>query len=182
MLRFATRLRRFGRATQGLAAIEFALIAPVMIAMFYGAVELSSALDCDARVSRVASTSADLVAQATSVSTTDMTNIFNAATAILYPYAATASAITVSSLVDDGKGATKVVWSDTNVKGGSGRTLGSTVTIPPGLVPKGSGTSVIMAEVVYTYSAPITLFLGGPVTFRDTFYSRPRRSVAVAHP
>ncbi len=69
---------------RGLAAVEFALIAPVMMIMFYGVVELSSAIDCNSRVARVSSTVADLVAQSPAVSTADTTNIFNAANAIIF--------------------------------------------------------------------------------------------------
>jgi Flp pilus assembly protein TadG len=173
-------LRRFRKNRDGLAALEFALIAPVMIAMFYGAIELSSAVDCNARVTRVASTTADLVAQATTVSTTDITNIFNCASAILYPYTGANAKIVISSLVDNGSGGTKVAWS--NATGNAtARSVGSTVTVPSGLVVSGSGGSVIFTEITYTYAPPISLFLGGSVTLHDSFYARPRRSLTVTH-
>jgi Flp pilus assembly protein TadG len=171
--------RRFASAREGLAAVEFALIAPVMIIMFYGAIELSSAVDCHSRVTRVTATSADLVAQSKSVSTTDVSNIFAAANAILYPYSAAPAQIVVSSLVDDGNGGAKVAWS--NAQNATPRTVGSTVTIPSGLIVSGSGSSVIFAEITYTYNPPITRFLAGAVTFHDQFYSRPRRSLVVTH-
>jgi Flp pilus assembly protein TadG len=174
-----TRAGKFARNRDGLAAVEFALIAPVMIAMFYGAIELSSAVDCNARVTRVASTAADLVAQSTAVSTTDTTNVFNAANAILYPYAAGSAKIVISSLVDDGKGGAKVAWSDP--QNTAARSVGSTVTVPSGLIVSGSGGSVILAEITYIYSPPISYFLGGSVTLTESFYSKPRRSLTVKH-
>lgn len=173
--------RRFRKNRDGLAALEFALIAPVMIAMFYGAIELSSAVDCNARVSRVASTTADLVAQATAVSATDITNIFNCATAVLYPYPGGNAKIVISSLVDNGTGGAKVAWSDAS-GGATARSKGSLVTVPAGLIVSGSGGSVILAEITYTYAPPISMFLGGSVTLRDNFYARPRRSLTVTHP
>jgi len=174
------RLLRFALARDGLAALEFALIAPLMIAMFYGAVELSSAMDCNSRVGRVAYSVADLVAQSTSVSSTDTSNIFNCAYAILYPYDSTNAKIVVSSLVDNGKGATTVAWSDPTPNT-TGRTKGSTVSIPSGLITSGSGASLIYAEITYTFTAPITYFLGGPITLKENFYAKPRRSTTVAH-
>lgn len=173
-------LRRFSQNRDGLAALEFALISPVMIAMFYGSVELSSAMDCNARVSRVASTTSDLVAQATTVSSTDTANVFNAAYAILYPYASTNAKIVVSSLVDNGHGGATVAWSDATANA-TARTKGATMTVPAGLITSGSGGSVIYAEITYTYSAPLTYFLGGSVTLHNNFYARPRRSLTVAH-
>jgi len=172
-------LRRFAKAREGLAAIEFALIAPIMVAMFYGAVELCTAVDCNSRVSRVGYTVADLVAQSTGVSSTDTTNFFNAANAILYPYASVNARITVSSLVDNGKGGATVAWSDS--QNTTARSKGATVTVPAGLITSGSGASVIFAEISYTFTAPITYFLGGPITLTDSFYAKPRRSTTVTH-
>lgn len=173
------RCLRFVHAREGLAAVEFALIAPVMILMFYGVVELSAAVDCNARVSRVASTVADLVAQSPTVSTADTTNIFNAGNAILFPYTSANAKIVISSLVDDGKGAAKVAWSD--AQNATPRTVGSTVSVPAGLVISGSGSSVIYAEITYKFVPAVSYFLGGSVTLSNTFYSKPRRSLTVKH-
>lgn len=178
-----TKLRRFAKAQEGLAALEFALIAPVMIVMFYGAIELSTAVDCNSRVNRVAYTVADLVAQATTVSKTDTNNIFNCAGAILYPYTSANAKITVSSLTYDSTGKVTVAWSDyLNT---------SALTTPPANFPTGLMTkdsngniipgSVIYAEITYNYAPPVTYFLGGSITLKNTFYAKPRRSISVAH-
>ena len=56
-------LARFGRAAQderGISAVEFALILPIMISMYLGAVEFGHALTIDRRVTSVASSAADL--------------------------------------------------------------------------------------------------------------------------
>ena len=172
-------LRIFARAREGLAAVEFALIAPVMVIMLFGAIELSEAADCNARVSHVASTTADLVAQSTSVSTSDTTNIFNAAFAILYPYSSTPAKIVVSSLVDNGKGGATVAWSDAT-SNATPLTVGATVSVPAGLITSGSGGSVILAQITYAYSSPLNHFTGG-LTMTQNFYSKPRRSTTVVH-
>jgi Flp pilus assembly protein TadG len=170
------RTRHLASDNRGLAAVEFALIAPVMILMFYGAVELSTAVDCNSRVARVSSTVADLVAQATAVSSADTTNIFNAANAILYPYASANAQIKVSSLVANSAGTVSVAWSDAQNT--------SPRTSPPGNIPTGiipAGSSIIYAEVSYTFTPAISYFLGGSVTMTNVFYSKPRRSIKVAH-
>jgi Flp pilus assembly protein TadG len=171
--------RTFAHARDGLAAVEFAFIAPVMIVMFFGAVEMSSAIDCNARVGRAAYTTADLVAQATSVSTSDVSNVFSAANAVLYPYTSTGAKIVVSSLVDDGKGGTKVAWS--SAQNTTPRTVGSTVSVPSGLIVSGSGGSLILAEIDYSYSSAVAYFLKDGIALTDTFYARPRRSLKVDH-
>jgi Flp pilus assembly protein TadG len=179
MLRIA---HRFAKARDGIAAVEFALIAPVMILLFFGAADLFSALDCNARVSRVGYTVADLVAQSTSVGSTDTTNFFNAATAILYPYAATNAKIVVSSITYDTKGKLTVAWSDPY---NTTKRATAPSTFPTGVMLKdASGNiipgSVIYAEITYSFSAPVTYFLG-PITLKNSFYTKPRRSTVIAH-
>jgi len=56
-------LRRWKADSEGVAAVEFAMIVPIMAIMFIGAVELSQAITVDRRVSQVASATADLVAR-----------------------------------------------------------------------------------------------------------------------
>jgi Flp pilus assembly protein TadG len=168
-------LRRFLANRKGLAAVEFALIAPVMIIMFYGAVELSSAIDCNARVSRVSSTVADLVAQETAISTADAGNIFSAANTILFPYASANAKIVVSSLVSDANGKVTVDWSE--AQNTAKRTTPPT-TIPAGILPASS--SVIYSEVTYSFSPAVSYFVG-PVHLTNSFYAKPRRSAKVTH-
>lgn len=176
MLRIA---RQIARSRSGMAAVEFALIAPVMILMFFGTIELCEALNAKARVTRVASTAADLVAQATTVSSADITNIFNAANAILYPYSSAGAQIVISNIVDDGHGGAKVLWS--NAQNTTPRAVGATVAVPAGLIVSGSGSSVILAEITYIYSSPTTQALSANTTMTGSFYARPRRSATVVH-
>jgi Flp pilus assembly protein TadG len=173
------RAGKFTRCSRGMAAVEFALIAPFMIVLFFGCIEVSSALGCKARVQRVASTSADLVSQATAVSTTDVTNIFNAANSILYPYSVANAHIVISSLVDDGHGGAKVAWS--NAQNATARVVGTSVAVPTGLIVSGSGGSVIYGEITYTYNSGTTYVLHTVINMSGSFYARPRRSATVIH-
>lgn len=173
------KIAKLLRAKDGLAAVEFALLAPVMIAMFFGTIELSAAVDCRARVSNLASTGADLIAQETTVSTSDVNNVFSALNAILYPYPSAAAKIVISSIVDAGSGNAKVAWS--NAQNATPRSVNATVSVPTGLIVSGSGGSVILTEVTYTYTSPTTQVLTGAVTMTSSFYARPRRSLTVTH-
>jgi len=58
-------LQRFHKSEDGVSAIEFAFILPVMVVMFLGVVEVSNYVMAARRVASVASTAADLVAQDT---------------------------------------------------------------------------------------------------------------------
>lgn len=167
--------RTLHRDERGVSAIEFALILPVMITMYMGAVEFSHALTIDRRVTSVASAAADLVAQSEQVSSADLDDIFEASSTIMLPYSATPISIVLSSVVADKKNKTKIEWSC--ALNGNARTKGQKYTLPEGLTQP--FTSVIMAEVSYKYTPPVGETLTGGITMSETFYLRPRRSLTV---
>ncbi len=177
-----TLLGRFRKATDGLAAVEFALILPVMITILFGLLETSLALACRADVVNVSSSVADLVAQEASVTSSDMTNIFSAANAILYPNSPSTAQITVTSVkyntATNSLTSGKVDWSCTH--GGTKRSVGSIVTLPANLMT--ANGSVIVSEITYSYASPTTQMVIGPITMGNTFYSKPRRVAAIAGP
>lgn len=171
------RLRRFVRARDGLAAIEFAMLAPVVVTMFLGSIELTDALACKQKVTGMAATAADLVAQEKSVSSTDIGNVYSAINSIVYPYPTTGLQITITSLTYASATTGTVAWS--NAQNATPRTAGSTVTVPTGVIT--SGGSVILVEVVYPYASSVAKYLSGSTNITSTFYARPRRSTSVTH-
>lgn len=188
MLTRLFKLRRLRTERRGVAAVEFAVIAPIVVMVFLGLIELSEGVNCKERMENMASTAADLVAQTTSISNVGVANVFAASRAIMFPYSDTAT-IRISSLTIDPNDATKgkVVWSDSSVAGNT-RAVGSAIdNLPTGVITPGG--SVIMAEVTYIYTSPVGIFrfnngnlvqhANNGVTMQSTFYSRPRRSVTV---
>lgn len=174
-----SRLRLLRDARGGGAAVEFAFIAPMVVLVFFGLIELAEGTNCRQRMESVASTTADLVAQAATITNTGRNNIFAAADEILYPYPNVAK-IKFSSLVDDGTNTNKgrVVWGDATSNTTARLPNDIVENLPPGLIT--TGGSVIMAEVSYTYTSPIAQLISTPITMNSTFYSRPRRSVSVS--
>ena len=168
-------LRALADDTRGVSAVEFALILPIMVTMYIGAVEFSSALTVDRRVSSVASAAADLAAQSEQVTSNSVQDIFTAATSIMLPYSATSISIVLTSVVADANNDTTVDWSC--AQNGSPKSDGAAYTLPTGLTQPFS--SVIVAEVAYSYTPPIGQFLTGGVNMSETFYLRPRRSLTV---
>jgi Flp pilus assembly protein TadG len=164
---------------RAVSAIEFAILAPVMIMMYVGAVELGNALTINRRASAVTSTAADLVAQVKTLSSSDLMDIGKAATSVMAPYPTTPLKIRLTSVVADQNNSGKVTWSYAT-NGGTPRACGSNYSVPTGLTQANS--SVIVAEVTYAFKpmTNLTVF-GAPVayTMNRTFYARPRRSLQV---
>ena len=188
-----SRLRRLLIARDGLAAVEFALIAPVLVTLLLGTIELCNALQCHQKVTMVASTASDLVAQASTVSNGDMDDVFSAASAIVYPFQQSNISIVVSSVLSDGKGDGTVAWSVANANG-QPLSKDQKVTLSQPIMstcdangnnctPCAQGScSVILTQVSYSYTSPIGKFLVGAVPMTDYFYERPRKVVSIAAP
>ena len=159
---------------RGLAATEFAVVVPLMLVMFFGTVEFSSAVAIDRKVTLMARTLSDLTSQSTSVSDPDMTNFFAASTGIMTPYATSPVSATITELyVDPSTLQAHVQWS----KGSVPRTQKSAVTIPTTLAV--GGTYLIFSEVSYTYTPSVGYALKSAITLSDVAYTRPRQSTCV---
>ncbi len=162
------------RDRRGVSAVEFALIAPFMILLLVGTVELGDVMMADRKVTTVTNTSADLVAQAVQITDGQIADVFAASSAIMNPYDPSSLQITLTSVNIDGS-TTLVGWSDGF--NAAAYAPGSAFTLPLGL--GNDGDSVIVGEVTYTHTSAVGTLLGGSKTFNDTFYSRPRRTLRV---
>src|SRR6478752_5283206 len=98
------RFAQFGRDRRGVSAVEFAMLLPLMVALYLGGVEISTGIAIDRKVTVVARTLADLVSQASSVNTTDVNNILAASAAVVAPYDDSKLKITVTSVKVDSQG------------------------------------------------------------------------------
>jgi Flp pilus assembly protein TadG len=180
LIRARTRrsLRRFLADKRGVSAVEFAMLLPLLVTLYLGGVEVSSAVAIDRKVTLIARTLGDLVAQASSVDNAGMTSILAATTAVMAPYSDTNLKITVSSVQINSQGVAKVSWSDT--KNGTLRAVGSTVTLPDAL--NVASTSLIWAEASYAYTPTIGYVITGTKNLSDQIYMRPRLSDCVLRP
>jgi len=162
----------------GIAAVEFAMLLPLMLSLWLGVVELSQGIAADRKVTLTARTVADLVSQVTATSTTDIANSLNAAAAVMAPFSVGNLKATVSSVAIDANSKATVAWSCT--KNGTARSKNSAVTLPAALlVPN---TSLIWSEVQYSYTPTIGYVVTGTLTLKDQIYMRPRLSDSVAGP
>lgn len=172
----ASELVRMTRDRRGAAAVEFAVIAPVMLTIFFGTAEVSTGVAIDRKVVLTARALSDLVAQSMIVNDTDMTNIFSAASAVMSPYStSTELHIKVSAINIDSKGVATVGWS--KASNSTARGVGSTVTIPSALAMPSS--QLIWSEISYDYKPAVGYFITGTMSLSDQFFARPRQSTTV---
>ena len=95
------RWRRSARDDRGIAAVEFALILPLMLLVYMGASDVTRGVLASRDVDLLSRTISDLVAQqttATSMQSSTITTIFTTAAAIMSPYDITNVTMTVSAI------------------------------------------------------------------------------------
>ena len=172
MLTFVARLRRsrFAGDRRGVSAVEFALIAPVMICLYFGCVEVSDAVAVDRKVSLTAAALANLSAQVTTISATDMSNILDASGAIIQPYDSSKLKMTITCITIDANKNATVKWSVTR----NGAANSGTMTLPTALAV--ANTQLIMAEASYAYTPAVGYNITGSLNLSDKMYMAPRQT------
>jgi Flp pilus assembly protein TadG len=175
-LALSQQLVRLRRDQRGVSAVEFAMILPLMLTLYLGAVEISQGVGIDRKVTLTTRTVADLASQVTSINSSDMTNILNSSSQVIMPYDATKLKVTVSQVSIDSNSVATISWSCT--LNGNKRAVGSGVTLPSAL--NVANTSLIWSEVSYSYKPTIGYVVTGTLNLSDQIYMRPRLSNSVA--
>lgn len=162
---------------RGVAAVEFAVIIPMMLVLFFGTSEFSMGVAVDRKVTLMARTLSDLTSQNTSVNDTQLTNFFNAANAIMTPYSSTPVKSTITEVyVDPSTLQARVQWS----KGAAPRAPGTTVAIPTAL--QIGGTYLIYSEVTYKFIPSVGYVMAkAGINLSDSTFTRPRQSTCVMY-
>ena len=156
---------RFRRDSKGVAALEFAIIAPILILLFIGTLEISLAVSVDRKVGRISSTVADLITQAQTLTTDEVDAIMDVAEKIIYPYDDDIQIEIVGIMIEDG--AAEVKWSR-DEDGEEPIAKGSPYTVPTSIK---IDDTFLVAAVVKTSHQPAFKFVGyanGKLSFDET--------------
>jgi Flp pilus assembly protein TadG len=170
------RLRRMRLAEEGAAAVEFALILPIMLLVYIGSVEASALISMDRRVQSVAGTLGDLVARSDkNISAATLTDYFRAARGIMTPYSADDLRQVVTQVEVDDDGTATVVWSRQYVDGaygvGTDHLPGDTYELAEAMETIAAGNFVIVAEATHSYLPMYGIIFEQPIQlYRENFF------------
>jgi Flp pilus assembly protein TadG len=169
--RFRRIVAEFIGDRRGIAIVEFALILPILVLLYFGSVEISQAINVKRVTDLSASTIANLVSQYPSISISQtMPDILNAATAVLTPYPVANATVTVTCINIDAAGNATVAWSQS--LNGKGLTVGNKMTLPAAFsLPN---TSVIMGASTYTFNPVLDWLHFGTFNLTSSVYMFPR--------
>lgn len=174
-----TWLRRLLRADNGVAAVEFALILPIMVLVYVGTLEGSMLITMDRKVQSVAGALGDLVARADeTLSTSLIQDYFRAASGIMTPYspADVLQVVTAVAVAEDGT--TEVIWTrqyqGTDFSSATPYAVGDEYPLPDEMIAISLGRMVIAAEASYTYTPLLGVIFDVPVDLSRSSFFMPR--------
>lgn len=155
---------------RGVAALEFALVAPILAVAYVATAEASLAIMAQRKLALATSIGADLASHSRTINAQTVNGIFRATTAVLEPFDAATLTQRITAVVVDADGNAVVDWS---VGAGIDRlAAGSVVALPAGLVVAEEG--LVMAEAWLDYRSPMAFTLPGTNRFVETHYVYPR--------
>ena len=189
------------RRNDGVAAVEFALVAPVAIALFGLLAIWAQGIAIQRKVTLTARTITDLVTQqgtqtsncSASVNQSAVDNLLNNAANVLYPYVKPNSGtnpvtgtnvsdmtMVVSEISVDAGGTTATVqWSEPMPSHGTALpTTAHGVSLPASV--GSAGPNLIMGTVTYAYTPPVIGEAVGTITLHDTIYLSIRQWCSLA--
>lgn len=162
---------RLRRDTRGVSAVEFALIAPVMILLYFGLAEFCQGYMAQKRMGHATSLVADLIAQQDVITGGEIDDIFMIGALVMKPFSSATLKMSVSSVTRGADGVARVTWSRDG--GLPARAKDEVVAVPAGVIDT-AGETVVMSEATYDYASPANYVLKGVTKFKQTFYLRPR--------
>lgn len=182
-VRFATL---FLGDAQGAAAVEFALIMPLLLLLFLGTIEASTLITVDRRINVISGTVGDLVSRwdpdAGAIPGSELTDYFRASEGIIYPYPTTGLKQVVSFVEVAANGTTKVKWSCA-YNGGTKRAKNSAyASLPTHMNQLARNGWVVASETSYSYRPVLGMvFTEALHLYQESFYL-PRYASDIAGP
>jgi len=175
--KFRELWRDLWRDRSGVAMIEFAAFLPVLVLLLLGGVDLARFIIVNQKLDRVAAGMGDLVAQAQTLTTAQLNDIYAATKFIATPFDFSSNGVVIVSSVSLTSGVMRINWQSR----GSGSlnavskigTAGGVAKLPTGMTVTGTNT-LIAAEVYFNFTSFFGLSLVPNTQLYHTSYFRPR--------
>lgn len=166
-----SQFEKFNASERGVAVIEFALIMPFMLLLYFGTVEGSRALAYDRRLNSAAAALGDLVARTkSSLTTAELNDYFLASRITMTPYDPDALQQVVTCVYVDEDGNSTVIWSQGN-NGGTAHTVSANYDLPEAMTDIASESYVIVSEAEMDYNPLTDLIFESTINlYKEQFY------------
>ncbi|WP_417583971.1 TadE/TadG family type IV pilus assembly protein [Pelagibacterium sp.] len=160
---------------KGMAAVEFALIVPVLLVSYLGATDVTQGLAIDRKLGQVASTVSDLVAQEDTITRDQVHGFFESGLAIMRPFDFESTKLRLTIIEVDGgstevTGATARNW---NIEARNGQSY----DLPNDMIALSEGRYVVVADVSYDFVPMFGTVFNGTVSLEQRSLHVTRKDV-----
>ena len=174
-----SRFHALARDNRGIAAVEFALVVPVMLVMYMGSIELSDAITVDRRLSHVAGALGDLVSRTDgNLPSATLTDYFKAAQGVFTPYKTASLKQVITLVYVDNSGSATVTWSQ-GYNGGVAHTADADYDLPSEMASISKDSYVVVAEAFYSYAPLMSYFFSTNFALSKQYFYMPRYGEAI---
>jgi len=168
-MRLHARLRRFKRDTKGLAAVEFAILLPMMVILLFGSIEIVDLLQANTRTHNAASSLADVTSRDTEISNAEVNALWDALEVLMFPNNVDNMRVCIASVRVVSASVATTEWTECR---GLGATIATPQALPAGMMQPGS--SVIVTEATLPYASVLGMITDGEITLRHRAHRRSR--------
>ena len=111
MRRVNPTYRRFAAAKQGVAAVEFALVLPILVVMLLATFDGGRAIAAYMKMRAATYALASITNQYATIQSVDMTSILGATSVVMAPYSSGTPAVKISQVTINKSGVATIEWS-----------------------------------------------------------------------
>jgi Flp pilus assembly protein TadG len=171
--------RRAIADSRGAAAVEFALILPVLVLLYAVGFETCQAATVNRKLTDTTVQLASLTSQYTKVAKSDIATIMNASSETMTPFSNGALSAVLSEISIDSKGKATVTWSESYVDGVAfqGTPLTTAPVAPPSFATPNS--SYIIVQTTYAYTPLIAGTWMPTMTLSSHSFMLPRDAASI---
>jgi Flp pilus assembly protein TadG len=162
---------------RGVAAVEFALLVPVVIVVYLAGFEVMEASTVYRKVTDTTVQLANVTAQYTTMGSPDVGNVLGASAQIMTPYPTTNLSIVLSEVTTNAAGAGQVTWSQAYQA--TALAPGDSVTMPAGF--ETPNTSYVLVQTTYAYQPVIGGAFIKPIRMTNQLFMLPRSSPSIPY-
>lgn len=172
-----TRIKKicgWGSDESGIAAAEFALVFPLLMAMMIGVFDVGTAIVTNQKSIAAAQIIADLVAREPTVDTATLDDAYQAGLRAIEPYPTDAFGVSISGVEFDNDDNPQLLWEQSYNMAGASNATNRAATLGT------SGDGVVVVVVRYSYTPVFGNTVIEDIEMEEAAFARGRRTSVVS--
>jgi Flp pilus assembly protein TadG len=170
----------FRRDQRGAAAVELALLSPILCILFLGTVEVTQLIRVKTKMVLAAQAIQTMVTAQSTATSSSLTLDYTGGQAVMTPFSGSALAVTIVSVGFSSSGsASSVIW---QVVEGGGTGMSTATACTAAAQTSLGSDSVIVVYATYSYKPVLSYLLGSSYLLTQTAYGRPRNVSSISGP